>query len=447
MRSAAHQLPAAAELRVCARGERDDMVGGEARREVDRRTVGPVEARDGLAEVVARIGEARGRGEAADLGVEVQDERVVEVAGALGEREDPVAAVARDLQARAADRAAEAALAVAAERLAGATRRIDRAVAVVVDAVAEVGRTGVDRGVAVVAVAVDRDVTARRGARLLGGRRAAEAVSVAVGVVGRGHSLVGRAVAVVVDGVAGLGRAGVDGGAGVVAVAAQGDEAARGDTGAIDRGHGAVAVAVDIRVGVEGVGGEAFVGAARAVVVDAVTDLGRARPDGGIGVVAVGAVRDIARGRAARAGRLGHRGVAVAIAVAVLVVGDRRETLVDRRVAVVVETVAELGRAGIHGVARVVAVGAVRHIAGRLRAGDLGGAARAEGVAIGVAVVGGAGGADRGVAVVAVARQADAVVVGVDAGDREGVEVDIALGVRSRVVVDYADGVHGGEAT
>ena len=212
MRPTIDEFPATAELRIAARRQRDDVIGSEARWEIDRRAIRAVVARDRLAKVVARIREPRGRREAAHFGVEVEHERVVQIARALGEREDPIAAVARDVQCRVADGAAEAALAVANERLTRAIRRIGGAVTVVVHAVAGVGRAWIDGRVRVVAVGIAHRVAAWCRARLLRGRCSAIGIAIGVDVERRGDAFVDRTVAVVVDRVADFGRAGVDGG-------------------------------------------------------------------------------------------------------------------------------------------------------------------------------------------------------------------------------------------
>src|SRR5690606_6759270 len=118
---------------------------------------------------------------------------------------------------------------------------VDRAVAVVVDLVADLGGVRVDRRVGVVAVVGVGDEARRRRARPHGGARVAEAVAVGVRVPGGGgRAFVDRAVAVVVHAVADVGRAGVDRRAGVVAVAADVDVAFRRRA----RGHGGGRVAV-----------------------------------------------------------------------------------------------------------------------------------------------------------------------------------------------------------
>ena len=129
-----------------------------------------------------------------------------------------------------------------------------------------------------------------------------------------------------------------------------------------------------------------------------------------------------------------------------MVIRGGREAFIDRTVAVVVATVAKFGRAGIDGVAGVVAVGVVRHVARGLRAGDLRSAARAVGIAVGVKIVGGAGRANRGIAVVAVGGNADAVVVGVDAKRLQRVCEHIVVAARACTVVEDANTIDRGRA-
>ena len=197
------------------------------------------------------------------------------------------------------------------------------AVAVGVDVVAELGGAGVDGGVEVVAV----------GAGVL-----AVAVDVAVDAVGRAVvvrvvELVDEAsIAVAVDGVAGLGRAVEDGGVEVVAVA---------------RGRVAVAVhvevdAVGLEVAVEVV--EAVDEAAVAVAVDVVAELRGRRVGGGVEVVAV------ERGVDAVVVRVLVDAVRGAVAVEVVELVD------DEQVAVLVDVVAELFGAGVDVLVVVVAV-------------------------------------------------------------------------------------------
>ncbi len=98
-------------------------------------------------------------------------------------------------------------------------------------------------------------------------------------------------VAVIIDGVAGLGGGGVDGGVAVVAVPRIAAVAARDRIAGGVGGSGSVAVPVAVAVGVPGrcIGGVG-VGGAVAVVVHIVADLAGGGADGGVGVVAVVAV-------------------------------------------------------------------------------------------------------------------------------------------------------------
>jgi hypothetical protein len=280
------------------------------------------------------------------------------------------------------------------------------AVAVVVRAVADLDVGGEVGRIGVVAVEVVRGGAG--GGRVAGRDREPERVALAVAVrVGpvrhERDRVVDEAVAVVVRAVAELDVAGEVQRVGVVAV-----------------GAGVDPVAVEVRPvrGREG-----------AVLVHAVAhELGRARVDAGVAVVAVGAIRDGPRGGAGAGGR-GRAGVAEAVAVGVVVPGPHEETVVDpgvavvvpavahlhpargvgrvgvvavetdghtvavevrgvgrRRVAVVVAAVAgELGRARVHGRVGVVAVVAVAD-GERVRRPVAGGRGRRDGVAVPVAV-------------------------------------------------------------
>ena len=220
---------------------------------------------------------------------------------------------------------------------------VDQAVAVLVDVVAELGRTGVDRRVRVVAVA-------------------GSLVGVAVEVV----ALVHVQVAVVVDAVAYLDGAGVD------------------------RRVGRVAVGADV----EGVAIVVLVHVAVAVVVDAVADLGVTREVGRLAVVAVsGDGADaivVAVGlegedhHLAGVGLLGalgdgHAGNHVRLAVASDVGegGDRSTQVVVRRATVVNQLVqhAAVGSGEDHDAAGVAAAGSVVKVG---TGGDVGNAVAAD---------------------------------------------------------------------
>ena len=307
-----------------------------------------------------------------------------------------------------ADRGAGVAVAVAigvgvpgAEAGDVSVRVVHQAVAVIIVAVADLRRTGVDGRVAVVAVAV---VIHRTAGLLTGGdRRGAVAVTVDVGVPGALAGdvrvvVVHQAVAVVVQAVA------------LLAVEAVGQP---------------VAVAV-----------EAFVGAAVTVVVEAITELSSAGVDGRVGVVAVGVVRDVAGGGVAGCHRVG--GVAVAVAVGVEVPGGLAHgvvvVVIHQAVAVVVVAVAELGGAGVDGRVGVVAVGVVGHVAFGSVAGGHPSGRIAEAVAVGVGVPGALAGDVRIVVVhqavaVVIHPVADLAVHVVAVGDIDAVEQAAGVGV------------------
>ena len=270
------------------------------------------------------------------------------------------------------------------------TLLIGQPVAVIVGAVrTELLGAGVGRGGGVVAVGVVGDMACGRLAGVGGGIGVAEAVAVVVGVEGacvRGVALVGLSVAVVVDAIAQLGGAGVDGAVGVVAVGVVGDIAC-GQRAGIGRGRG-VTEAVAVVVGVEGarVCGVVLVGLSVAVVVDVVAQLGGAGVDCAVGVVAVGTVGHpcpLWLG----AGIGGGGGIAKAIAVGVAIPGARHP-FVDETIAIVVGAIAQLWSAGVDVCVGVVAVVAGGHIAAEGIAALGGGGVIAEAVDILVGIVG-----------------------------------------------------------
>ncbi len=240
---------------------------------------------------------------------------------------------------------------------------VDRAVAVVVDAVAAVDRTRVDAAVGVVAVAVGGDVPERRNAGDGRGELVTVAVVVIVGVPGLGVCgvEVDATVAVVIDVVADLLGSGVHPVVEVVAVVVVVDVAGRRPTGDLGRVGRTLVRAVAVRVAVRVPGGlvdhlgVVVVHVAVAVVVDLVADLLGLRVDVLVGVVAVLVVADRV---GARRDDVGRAVVLVRVAVAVLVVvGEDQplgavlghdvglavlEALVDVAVAVVVHPVAGL---------------------------------------------------------------------------------------------------------
>ncbi len=158
------------------------------------------------------------------------------------------------------------------------------AVAVVVDAVADLVRVRVRRGIVVVAVVAVRDPAGTGRAAHFGLDRGAEAVAVAVGVQRLPNAFVVHAVAVVVFAVADLRRAGEAARVDVVTVVGVVDVA--GACLATLRGERRVSVSVSVRVR-EVRAGEALIDLPVAVVVQIVTKLGRARINARVRVVAV----------------------------------------------------------------------------------------------------------------------------------------------------------------
>ena len=258
---------------------------------------------------------------------------------------------------------------------------VDGAVAVLVGVggVADLAGARVHRGVGVVAVAQARGGVGPGG--VAGARAARAPVAVPVGVdvpggearAGDGAVLVVReavAVFVRVGGVTDLGGGGVGDGVGVVAVRRVRCAAQAGRIAGEDPGVRRIPVPVAVEVEVPDRGGGAVrvrIGVVReavAVLVDVggVADLHRRGRDGGVLIVAVGAVEDVPVGRGA--GLDGGVRVAVAVPVEIPVPGDvgvgidRGIVEVHQAVAVVVESAADLGRARVHRRLGVVTVGA-----------------------------------------------------------------------------------------
>lgn len=256
-----------------------------------------------------------------------------------------------------------------------------------------------------------------RDARLVGVRRDRD---------GRAGGGVGRPVAVVVDAVEGhLRHAGVDRRARVVAVGA-GGRVATGHRTRHDRAGGR-AVGIAICVEVVGAGRETVIHHSVAVVIGRVAGLGRSGVNRRARVVAVGRVRHPSGRSRASGGGAGCVAVAVAVGVPV----ERgHHTIIDAAVAVVIDRVAGLHGAAVHGGVGVVAVGRVRlAVTVAVRIGIRGVAAVAVLVEAVRRHVGGAG-VDAVVAVVAVGTGGDAfrgvvvtvaVPVGIGLAGREGV--------------------------
>lgn len=193
------------------------------------------------------------------------------------------------------------------------------AVAVLVDGVvADLGGVRVDGGVDVVAVVAVEDPQAFRRNAATDSCEHGSAVAVAIAVVvddsGVEATLVDLVVAVVVEVVADFGGAGVDARTRVIAVRTAvgiaigpiaGDDRVAIDTEAVTVGIGVPGLAAEHA----GIG---VVNEAVAVVVDIVADFGGAGVDGGVGVVAVEAVVDVAVHAA-------HQGLRRRIAVGVVI--------------------------------------------------------------------------------------------------------------------------------
>ncbi len=227
--------------------------------------------------------------------------------------------------------------------------RVDRGVlvglviAVVVDAVTQLGGRHVDRGVGVIAVGIDRDVPSRLGTGHLAGVVIPIAVPVDVRVPDRlvDCATVDVAVAVVVHTVALLIRARVHPGDGVVTVRGVGDVPSRHIAVLNGVGHVSVAVPVGVRVP----GGRDLVDLTVAVVVDAVAQLVGTGIHSRVRVVTV-----IAAGVPTHRDVTGDEGIApiaMPIQVGIGIPGERVDgaVLVGHAIAVVVHAVALLVRA------------------------------------------------------------------------------------------------------
>ena len=236
---------------------------------------------------------------------------------------------------------------------------VDFTVAVVVLAVADFRRSGIDCGVAVVAVGFVWNVARRLDEGGLGNVRVAESVGVGVQIVGRTVcALVDFTVAVVVLAVADFRRSRINRSVAVVAVGIVKNVARRLDEGFL----GNVRVSESVGVGVQIVGRTVciLVDFVVAVVVLAVADFRRSRIDCGVDVVAVGIVKNVAR--RLDEGFLGNVRVSESVGVGVQIVGRTVCTLVDLAVAVVVLAVADLRSARIDVCIAVVAVSIVGNI-------------------------------------------------------------------------------------
>jgi len=252
---------------------------------------------------------------------------------------------------------------------------VDLPIAVVVDAVTDLGGAGVNRNNVVVAVGAQLHVA--RGLRAvvydIGTVAVAVAVLVAVERLSRSTSV---AVAVVINKITLLERARVDRLVTVVTVGGvvhvrlrhvMPDD--RAITGSYDTNSGAVTVVIIIGVPLEFTSGPRLIDQTIAVVVDVVAGLDRTRLRAGEVVVAVGVVSDVVAGHEAGVLRAPLVAVAVVVAVRVpeLLIGDARVKIVDLAVAVVVDQVADLVGTRIYRCLEVVAVGVVGAVADTLR--------------------------------------------------------------------------------
>ena len=246
---------------------------------------------------------------------------------------------------------------------------IGRSVAIVVHAVAGLGRVGVDLGERVVAVGRVADVASRDLARGPRRARVAVPVTVAVGVpndhIG-GGVFVRFAIAVVVLSVAHLGRAGIDRHDAIVTVGRIRDVADRLITRDFCRRVIAVPVTVAVRVPDQGIDRIRLVGQAVAVVIHRVAHFRGAEVGCRVTVIAVVRVLGVSLRELASFDGARHVTLSVAVAVSVERGGH---ALVNGAVAVVVRAVADLGRIRTHIGTRIIAVGIVADVAVQLGVG------------------------------------------------------------------------------
>jgi hypothetical protein len=237
---------------------------------------------------------------------------------------------------------------------------VSRAVTIVVDRVARFGGTRMDAVVAVVAVVVQTDLTRRAGGRSPCrtrdqiGRTGAVAIAIGVGVAVdpvAGEAIVGQGRAVVIHRVADFGRPGEYRGARVVAVAEDSRSAGRADVGiGMDHpGTGTEPVHVAVVVASGRHADEHVVDGAIAVVVERVAYLGRARED--LVVVVVAVVSDLHFTDETQGPETHHastRAEPVTIGVGKTAHALTGVATIDHPIAVVVDEVADLGRAGMN---------------------------------------------------------------------------------------------------
>lgn len=287
-----------------------------------------------------------------------QGRRVVAVTG--GDRSIRRANERREGGARPRTEAVGVAVVVAGDRGADESA-VDDAVAVVVDRstdVADLGGARMDGRArdGIVTVAADLHLEGIAGeARTNDAETRSERIAVDVGEAAyrlARVSAVDEAVAVVVDAVADLDHAGMDGSTArdrIVAVTGDADGIGRARESLVARRR-AEAVAVTVRIGVarHAIADDVLVDRAVAVVVDLSTDiadLGSTRMDadpGHGGIVAVTDLRRLACGADRHVGQVGARAYAESVAIGVGSAGDALadDAVVGHAIAVVVEHVA-----------------------------------------------------------------------------------------------------------
>ena len=246
---------------------------------------------------------------------------------------------------------------------------VDVTITVLIDAVADLGRTREDAGIEIVAVAgLDGPLTVARGSVTAHGATelvtVGEAVKIAVDVP-LGHVdgvVVDLTVTVVVDLVTDFVGIGVDIVVRVVAVGTVVGVAVGSITGVVDIVGIAEAITVVVGIPVELAGGTSFVHIVVAVVVETIADLFGAWEDGIISIIAV---------ELDHVGRLdrpfgllaGDRDAVAGIAVRITILVPGRGidgVVVDLVVAVVVDSVADFVGAGVDGGIGIVAVHGIR---------------------------------------------------------------------------------------
>ena len=255
---------------------------------------------------------------------------------------------------------------------------IDQAVAVIIDPVAQFVGPGMDLGIGVIAVGVVGNMLGV-GRGEIPDKNRGVTVTVGVGVlvpVSAALVIVTQAVAIAVDAVANLRGGGIDSGVAIVTIRVVGNITGRRTE--IPDNNSGITETVAVGVLVPVLAALLLVAQAVAVIVLTVADLRFTGIPVGVGIIAVIGVGDVTGRLKNGGGKV--RGITVTITVSVPV--PENAAFVHAAVAVLVNSVAELGHGGIDAGIPVVTIQIIGNITGRL--GD--GRQKHEGGAIGVAV-------------------------------------------------------------